>query len=177
MNHPLSTNEKHPTKRINDLFSVYIQQVNRVYKLPRAIEGRLTSMLTTHTAAVWVVDDDLNDQLFIKTAFNCIRPDISITTLDNGEALMSRISTAPTLPSVIILDLNMPRVSGLDTLQMLRSNQNFNELTIVVLTSSSDAYGDRRKALALGADQFYSKPSTYKDLISLIEMITVNWCV
>ncbi len=177
MDYPLHASDHYPIKRINELFSVYIQQVSSMYRLPKSVDNRLTAMLASKIAPVWVVDDDINDQLFIKAAFNSIRPDIPITTLDDGEALLSRMAKTNSLPKVVLLDINMPRVNGLDTLQKIRSNQNYDDLTVVVLTSSSSATnGDRRKALALGADQFYTKPTTYQDLINLIKTITLNWC-
>ncbi|AUD01798.1 response regulator [Spirosoma pollinicola] len=177
MNHSPQTSENYTVKRINELFSHYIQQVHRVYKLPESAESRLSNMLVNKVAPVWVVDDNINDQFFIKSAFNSVRPDIPVITLDNGEELLSRMTKTNLLPRVVLLDLNMPRVSGLDILQKIRDNQSYDNLTVVVLTTSSWVTNeDRRTALALGADQFYTKPSTYMDMIDLIKTITDNWC-
>jgi CheY-like chemotaxis protein len=76
-----------------------------------------------------------------------------------------------------LLDLNMPRVNGLQALQMLRGNKAFDSLSIVILTSSSIKSNEAcLKALALGANQFYTKPDTYKELVGLVKTIKKSWC-
>ncbi|AKD58469.1 hypothetical protein SD10_11360 [Spirosoma radiotolerans] len=128
-------------------------------------------------ASVWIVDDDPDDQSFMKAAFTSIRPDIQIMALDDGETFLSRIAQTRTLPKIVLLDLNMPGITGFDTLKRLRSNHSYDDLTIVVLTAFSMATTtDRNQALALGANQFYTKPNTYKDLLALIKTITVHLC-
>lgn len=174
---PLPISNSYSAKRINDLFTVYIQQVNRVYPLPGYVKKQLSSQVFSNTAPVWIVDDDPDDQLFIKAAFNSIRPDIQITTLDDGETLLSRIAQTRAFPKMVILDLNMPRITGFDALERLRGNPTYDRVTIVVLTASSVArINDRKQAMALGANQFYTKPCTYKDLIALIKTMTVDLC-
>ena len=162
--------------RINKLFLAYIQQVKKVYKLPISIDNQLRSIVGSQLDAVWIVDDDPNDQLFIKVAFKSIRPDIPVYTFNDGEALLTKIVQTQNFPKVVLLDLNMPRISGLDALEKLRSNKSFDSLRIVILTASSTEPNDEcQKALAMGANQYYTKPSTYKDLVTLLRTITTSW--
>ncbi|GAB2537335.1 response regulator [Spirosoma aerophilum] len=164
-------------ERINKLFRTYIKQVNRVYKLPYSVESQLTSMVGRQLDDVWVVDDDPNDQMFIKVAFKSICPDMPISTFNDGESLLSRIAQTQDYPKLLLLDLNMPRVNGFDALHTLRRNKNFDALGIVILTTSTGTSDEECvKALSLGANQFYTKPSSYKDLVSLVRTLKTSWC-
>jgi len=70
------------------------------------------------------------------------------------------------LPDLIVIDLNLPRVDGYQVLAHLRSNDAFQEIPIVAVTSSQ-AEGDRKRALAGGADAYFVKPmdiASYRQL-------------
>lgn len=123
---------------------------------------------------VWVVDDDQDDQLFIRSAFSQLRPPIQVTTLDDGEELLLHIEKTPSLPHLILLDLNMPRLNGFETLARLRDLPTYSQLPVIVLTTSS-SQEEREKALAAGASAFFTKPTTYADIIKLAGEIARRW--
>lgn len=70
-----------------------------------------------------------------------------------------------------LLDLMMPRVSGLDVLREVRSQEKFNNLPCIILTAGGDAKHER-DALALGATQFLTKPFSPKKLYALVARLT-----
>jgi len=109
---------------------------------------------------IWIVDDDEEMtramQLMLKlldctvTAFFSARP--AAQTLLGGKR-----------PDLLILDINMPEVSGLDLLEFIRRRKEWHDLPIVMLsTEAADVTVDR--AMALGADGYVSKPVTIEEL-------------
>jgi len=70
-----------------------------------------------------------------------------------------------------LLDLMMPRLSGLDVLRQIRSQERFDSLPCIILTAGGDAKHER-DALALGATQFVTKPFSPKKLYALVARLT-----
>lgn len=121
---------------------------------------------------VWVVDDDEDDQLLIRSAFN--KASINVLTLNDGDELLPKLTQSEVLPRLILLDINMTRQNGFETLKELRSLPDFADLPVVMMTTSSDAI-DRNRCLALGADAFLTKPYDYDQLASLTEQLAQTW--
>ena len=72
---------------------------------------------------------------------------------------------------LVVLDLMMPKLSGLDVLKELRAQDRFKELPCIILTAGGDAKHER-DALALGATQFLTKPFSPKKLYALVARLT-----
>ncbi|HEV7388048.1 MAG TPA: response regulator [Gemmatimonadaceae bacterium] len=72
---------------------------------------------------------------------------------------------------LVLLDLMMPRLSGLDVLREIRNQERFKSLPCIILTAGGDAKHER-DALALGATQFLTKPFSPKKLYALIARLT-----
>ena len=62
------------------------------------------------------------------------------------------------LPAVVLMDINMPRMDGFETVEALRSLETFREVPVVMMLTSSDDLRDRERALAAGADGYLLKP-------------------
>ncbi len=69
-------------------------------------------------------------------------------------------------PSVVILDLKMPKLSGMEVLKRFRLYRSLERVVVIVLTSSAEA-GDRRAAMAAGANMYMQKPIGYQDLVKV----------
>lgn len=66
--------------------------------------------------AVWVVDDDADDQFLLEVAFKTINPPIYIKQLYDGDDLLPNLERADSLPKLVLLDLNMGRKGGFEAL-------------------------------------------------------------
>ena len=75
------------------------------------------------------------------------------------------------LVDLVLLDLMMPRLSGLDVLRDIRAQERFKSLPCIILTAGGDAKHER-DALALGATQFLTKPFSPKKLYALVARLT-----
>lgn len=77
-------------------------------------------------------------------------------------------------PSLILLDLNLPIISGLHVLEIIREARNINEIPIVVLTSSSEQK-DRIESLKAGANDYINKPTAFSEFVELVHQFNSRW--
>lgn len=120
------------------------------------------------------MDDDNDDQMMIEMAFKEVVFPLVIKQLSDGDELLPQLEEAPSLPKLILLDLNMQRKNGFDVLAELRSIPAYRKLPVVVLTTS-DNEADKRKSLALGANDFLTKPSSIKAVIHMLRRLVSDW--
>jgi CheY-like chemotaxis protein len=114
---------------------------------------------------VWVVDDDEEMNEAIGLMLKVL--DCEVTSFYSARSAAQQLLTGKT-PQLLILDINMPEISGLDLLEFLRRRPEGKELPIVILSSeSADSIMD--KALHLGADAYIKKPATIEELEKAME--------
>lgn len=113
---------------------------------------------------IWVVDDDEEMAHAIQLMLKLIRlePEGFLSARAAAQALLSG-----KLPDLVLLDISMPEVSGLDLLEFIRRRRDWNHVPVVMLsTEAADVTVDR--ALALGADGYITKPVTLEELESAV---------
>jgi DNA-binding response OmpR family regulator len=109
---------------------------------------------------VWLVDDD--EEMNRAVALMLKMLDCEVTSFHSARSAAQRFLTEKN-PHLLILDINMPEVSGLDLLEFLRRRPQWKELPILMLSSeSADITVDQ--ALQLGADAYIMKPVTIEEL-------------
>ena len=124
---------------------------------------------------VWVVDDD--EEMLRAIGLMLKMLDCEVFAFHSARSAAQTLLTGKT-PQVLILDINMPEVSGLDLLEFLRRRPEWKELPIIMLSSeSADNTVDR--ALQLGADAYIMKPATIEELekamaIALHKHVSIN---
>lgn len=109
---------------------------------------------------VWIVDDDEEMSRAIELMLRML--DCKVRTFHSARSAAQTLLAGKS-PEVLILDINMPEVTGLDLLEFLRRRAEWRELPIVMLSSeSADSTVD--KALEMGADAYVMKPVTIQEL-------------
>jgi DNA-binding response OmpR family regulator len=109
---------------------------------------------------VWIVDDDEEMSRAVGLMLNLL--DCETTSFLTVRSAVQSLLTGK-MPDLVILDINLPEVSGLDMLEFLRRRPEWKNLPIVMLSSeSADSIVD--KALELGADSYVMKPVTIEEL-------------
>lgn len=115
---------------------------------------------------IWVVDDDEEMGHAIELMLKVL--DCEVTLFHSARAATQKL-LAGRSPQLLILDINMPEISGLDLLEFLRRRREWKELPIVVLSSeAADSTVDR--AIQLGADAYLMKPATIEELEKAMEV-------
>jgi CheY-like chemotaxis protein len=125
---------------------------------------------------ITLADDDEDDRLFFTDAFEELKINTIVNTVNNGKELLNFLNHPETvLPNIIFLDLNMPILNGIDCLKQIKQNDKFNDIAIAIYsTSSSDQ--DVEDTFVLGANIYIKKPSNFNDLKkTLSEVIIINW--
>ncbi|MBW8684171.1 response regulator [Chitinophaga rhizophila] len=113
----------------------------------------------------FVVDDDIDDQeLFSAAMENSILKQYSCVFASDGVEAMERLNEG-LLPDYIFLDLNMPRLDGLECLSEIRNQEKLKQIPIAIYSTSSDEH-NKAQALSLGATAFISKPTKFNELVN-----------
>lgn len=97
---------------------------------------------------------------------------------DGEEAIqyMKRWEQGEPKPVVILLDLNMPKINGLEVLQKLKSHPDFKTIPVVILTTSSES-SDLKAAYESGANSYIIKPVNFEKFLEVANQIDLYWRV
>lgn len=125
--------------------------------------------------SVLVVDDDLGDVLMIKEALGAGQRRHRVEVAQDGEQAVSILRrgsgrSGAALPDVILLDLNMPRMSGIQVLQTIKSDERLRRIPVVVLTTSR-APQDILASYDLHANAYVTKPINLEDFTDVVAEI------
>ncbi len=132
--------------------------------------------------SILLVEDNYNDILLIQRAFrkaNIRQPMNMVSNGDEAIAYLSRkgeysnTQTYP-IPKLVLLDLKLPRRSGLEVLEWIHQQPVLKRLLVVVLTSSREN-SDLDRAYDLGANSYLVKPVNFQDFVKLIELVDTYW--
>jgi CheY-like chemotaxis protein len=124
---------------------------------------------------VFIVDDDPDDRQIVLDALVENHPGLDYLFIPSAEELLLRLGTpGADRPRLILLDLNMPGIKGLQALREIREKKVFAHIPIVVLTTST-LDKDRELSYELGASCFLTKPYTYKKMVSVANAIVTLW--
>jgi len=127
-----------------------------------------------------MADDDPDDRLLVKEAFEENRLANPLSTVEDGEELMDYLHqrgqyAGVTLrPSLILLDLNMPRKSGFEALQEIKSDPELRKIPVIILTTSK-AEEDIVRAYDLGVNSFIVKPVSFEALVETVRELGKYW--
>lgn len=131
-------------------------------------------MSTSSIPSLWILDDDHDDLAFIRLAFQANQPSINPLTISNSDELLPLLASSKDRPRLILLDINMPRKNGFETLAELRSLPEYADLPVIMFTTSSNSV-DQAMSIALGANQFLTKPVGYQQLCQLAQHLSQQW--
>lgn len=129
-----------------------------------------------------ICDDDEDDRLLIQAAFKETPFEIVMDFVEDGEALMDylyrrgdyhHLQDQP-LPSLILLDLNMPKKDGREALAEIKSSAELRHLVVVVLTTSRQPE-DIQRCYQLGVNSFITKPVKFDMLVEKMLLLARYW--
>jgi CheY-like chemotaxis protein len=117
---------------------------------------------------ILIADDDQEDRYLLHTAFEEIGRSNDIYLVENGLQVFSYLDTSleqSGMPSLIVLDLNMPILNGMETLSRLKSHTVYKNIPVIMFTTSVHEV-EKARCLEIGALDFIKKPARFQQTIS-----------
>lgn len=134
-----------------------------------------------NTRPILLVEDNPDDEELALRAFAKLNISNKIVVARDGVEALDYLfatgihaNTAPKTPAVILLDLKLPKVDGLQVLQKIRENEKTKILPVVILTSSSEEQ-DLVQGYNLGANSYVRKPVDYNEFVSAVSQLGIFW--
>jgi CheY-like chemotaxis protein len=124
--------------------------------------------------SILLVEDDLVDVMSVKRALRQLNFTNALHVAGNGEEALVHLYQNNPLPGLILLDLNMPRMSGIDFLKVLKANERLRRIPVVVLTTSKEEK-DRLESFNLSAAGYMIKPVDYAGFVEVVRTIQSYW--
>jgi two-component system response regulator len=118
-----------------------------------------------------MVDDDEEDRMLLKDTFDDLGYGQSIHFEENGERAIQYLNECMAdqcLPCLVILDLNMPRLNGRQTLKYIKNEPALHNISVIIYSTSLNPV-ERDECLALGAHSYEIKPISHKDSLRIAE--------
>ena len=118
---------------------------------------------------VLYADDDIDDKMWISEACKTVNESLELHFVENGRQVLQYLHTND-LPSLIVLDLNMPDLDGRQTLKAIKNHVEYQHLPVAIVTTSSSRL-DREVCIRLGAALFLTKPDTYSEWQQIVRRL------
>lgn len=130
-------------------------------------------LFTMTGAKLLIVDDDADERIIVKELLE-EQHFHAAHYFEDGHSVLAylhQIKEDALLPRTIITDINMPAMSGLKLLALLKENKRFSPIKVIVLsTGGMHKYGD--ECIRLGAAAYFEKPNTYTEMKKLVNYFT-----
>jgi hypothetical protein len=134
------------------------------------------------TKTILLVEDNSQDEMLTLRALRKINLANQVDVVRDGQQALDYLfregeftgRSGPDVPSAVLLDINLPRISGLEVLVRLRADSRTRMLPIVILTSS-DEEQDRLRGYIHGANSFVRKPLDSSEFIETVSRLGVYW--
>lgn len=120
---------------------------------------------------ILLIEDDADDVQLLQEALQDNNVDCTVDVVMEGDRALPYLKGAATLPDIIVMDFNLPKLHGREILTLIRSDKNFIHIPVIVLTTSASPH-DIKFSVEHGADKFITKPSSIQGFNETVQMIT-----
>lgn len=126
---------------------------------------------------ILLVEDDQVDVMTVKRALKDIHVTNPVVNLENGEEALKYLRDPDRAkPCIILLDLNMPVMNGIEFLQVVKHSTPLKRIPVVVLTTS-DEQEDKVNSFDLGVAGYMAKPVDYRQFVEVMRTIDAYWTI
>jgi CheY-like chemotaxis protein len=121
---------------------------------------------------ITIADDDEDDYITISDAFGELKSSTQLHRLTDGQQLLSYLASCTTeeLPHLILLDLNMPKMDGMETIIFLKANPQWKEIPVIIYSTCNNS-DQIKKCFRLGANGFVTKGNSYRAVVEFAEAV------
>ena len=126
---------------------------------------------------ILLVEDDQVDVMTVKRALKEIHVTNPVVNLENGEEALKYLRDPKSVkPCIILLDLNMPIMNGIEFLQVVKHDARLKRTPVIVLTTSEEQQ-DKVNSFDLGVAGYMAKPVDYRQFVEVMRTIDAYWTV
>ena len=127
--------------------------------------------------SILLVEDDQVDVMTVKRALKEIHVTNPVVNLENGEEALKYLRDPKSeKPCIILLDLNMPIMNGIEFLQIAKQDAQLRRIPVVVLTTSEEQQ-DKVNSFDLGVAGYMAKPVDYRQFVEVMRTIDAYWTI
>lgn len=125
--------------------------------------------------SILLIEDDLVDAMTVRRALKELKVTNPLSHVENGEEAIAHLrDPKKDRPCIILLDLNMPIMNGIEFLQAVKADDDLKRIPVVVLTTSEEQE-DKVESFNLGVAGYMHKPVDYRQFVETIRSIDAYW--
>jgi CheY-like chemotaxis protein len=137
-------------------------------------DSELTRSKMEKTLKILFIEDDTIEVIKFNRVLKTLGLNHVIIEAENGENALLILQKKETIPDIIILDLNMPKLNGIEFLRILKNDALLQYIPAIILTTSSN-YKDILECYKIGVGGYLLKPLKYEDYVDRIQKILAYW--
>ncbi|MFI1743405.1 response regulator [Thalassobellus sediminis] len=130
----------------------------------------------TNTLNILLIEDDMIEIMKFNRTISSLKLNHKIIEANNGEEALVILEKKEELPDIILLDLNMPKIDGIEFLKILKADNALKFIPTIVLTTSNNQK-DLLECYEIGIAGYVLKPLKYEDYVSKIEKLLAYWSI
>ena len=123
---------------------------------------------------ILLIEDDTIELMKLNRAMLSLNMSHKVTEVNNGEDALELLLNEEYYPDIILLDLNMPKINGIEFLSILKKNESLKFIPTIILTTSSNKK-DLLECYNIGIAGYVQKPLKYQDYIAKINILLSYW--
>jgi CheY-like chemotaxis protein len=148
-------------------FEMGFKKLSTLY-LSRSRPDYLPAMLQNQL--LFLIDDDIDDQEIFKSALAKVEGSFEVLTANNGQEALQLLAMRSVLPDYIFVDLNMPRMGGLQFLKEIKKSDSLKHIPVIIYSTSANP-ADMERTRELGAVHFITKPARFSELCKVLQAL------
>lgn len=126
---------------------------------------------------ILLVEDDVVDMMSVKRALKDLNVTNKLYHVENGEEALEFLRNPENeRPAIILLDINMPKMNGIEFLNVAKNEENIRRIPVIVLTTSRGEM-DKMQTFNLGVAGYMIKPVDYQQFVEVMRAISVYWTI
>lgn len=128
------------------------------------------------TLNILLIEDDMIEVMKFQRTISSLQLDHKIIESNNGEEALKVLERKDELPDIILLDLNMPKINGIEFLNILKSDDVLRYIPTIILTTSQNQK-DLLECYKIGIAGYVLKPLKYEEYVSKMEKLLAYWSI
>lgn len=126
--------------------------------------------------SILFIEDDVVETMKMNRTIKKLETPYNIQEAKNGEQALRLLKQKEKLPDIILLDLNMPKINGIEFLKILKNDETLKYIPTIILTTSNNRK-DVLECYKIGIAGYILKPLKYEDYVSKLEKVLAYWSI